>query len=333
MRRVIVVFLLSVLAALAGGETAFAQVNSFACYGAPADYVKNFDASDGKADGAVKYPQPRTYVAAQEWWEADEFGLSGFDAGHIHVEACVPVNQQVVGGTLKFGLKLMLHDINGGGVNSLQVRIDDSTFLLKTTLSPYMNTEGTRFVSISANTALFGNDGLHQIRILATGSSGQSPADPDDEALKHRAVIRADVNLQNGKPESDGVTSLRDLDSCGWYTGVEYACVQMLTNVSSTPIGSAKTFSVKWRRQGTSLNMVRRFASVDPDFHNGDPGIVLVNQAMNAGSFTGTVRVDPIALGLTPGVHRLFLRSDVKNSAGDNINAGALVIPFTVGGQ
>ena len=108
MRRFIVLVLLSILAALAGGETAFAQVNSSACYGAPADYIKHFDASDGKVDAAVRYPQPRTYVAAQEWWEASEFGLSGFDAGHIHLEACMPVNQQVVGGTLNFDLKLQL---------------------------------------------------------------------------------------------------------------------------------------------------------------------------------------------------------------------------------
>lgn len=180
-----------------------------------------------------------------------------------------------------------------------------------------------RFVTFTADTRLFAYDGLHTLRYMAYGPSGES-------TKTHRAILRFPVNIQNGNPEQNAYSGAQHAQGCGWYTSpVEYACATMLTPLSSDPITGPKTLSVSWATGSTSLNVVRRFASIDPNFHAGDRGTVLVDQPMNAHSYTGNVTIDPATLA--PGVHRLFLRTDELDDLGDNINAGVLVVPFTVG--
>jgi hypothetical protein len=235
----------------------------------------------------------------------------------------------------------MLHN-SPGRFNTVSVRVDTANpFILPGITLPggqmTCPTTGTctRYFHIEADTRNFAYDGLHSLRVMGMGPSGETIG---GVSQTHRAILRTNVNIQNGNPEQNGPSGSQSPEGCGWYTSpVEYACGELHSPISSEPISGTRSYTVEWHKQTTTLPVVHRFASVDPDFHGTThggvpyPGIVLVDTAMSADSYTGTVTIDPVALGLAPGVHRLFMRADVKNGDGTDINAGALVVPFTVG--
>jgi hypothetical protein len=61
----------------------------YECFGAPADYVQAFDATDGVPDGSVMYPEPRVYLETQGWLTAPG-ETPGHHSEHIHMGACFP---------------------------------------------------------------------------------------------------------------------------------------------------------------------------------------------------------------------------------------------------
>jgi hypothetical protein len=59
------------------------------CFGAPADYVQAFDATDGVVDGRAMYPEPRVYLETQGWLTPVGM-MPGHHSEHVHTGACFP---------------------------------------------------------------------------------------------------------------------------------------------------------------------------------------------------------------------------------------------------
>lgn len=93
MRRLLLPFALLALLALFGpakdSPPGARAADLFSCYGAPSDYVAQFDSIDGAVDGQVSYPEPRAFLEAQ-----GQVAPSGVTARnqmeHIHIGSCVP---------------------------------------------------------------------------------------------------------------------------------------------------------------------------------------------------------------------------------------------------
>ena len=89
MKRLFALALLMIVSVIAvSAQTAAAS--SYACFGAPVDYVTAFDTVRGQpADGAVTYSEPRWYDEQQSW-ATPAFALPGHHSDHIHMGRCIP---------------------------------------------------------------------------------------------------------------------------------------------------------------------------------------------------------------------------------------------------
>jgi hypothetical protein len=65
----------------------------YECFGAPADYLQAFDATDGVTDGRVMYPEARVYLETQGWLTSPG-ETPGHHSEHIHMGACFPQGER-----------------------------------------------------------------------------------------------------------------------------------------------------------------------------------------------------------------------------------------------
>ena len=99
----------------------------------------------------------------------------------------------------------------------------------------------------------------------------------------------------------------------GYYSGHDYDNVQFLSPLPITPVSGDWTFQA--RQVSTGAGGI----FIDPDFHNGDPGIVIKD---TGGPWKGSITIN--TRELTNGKHRLVL------VASDGKNGGVQVVTFVV---
>lgn len=260
------------------------------------------------------YPEPRVFLEAQGWWIADP-GQTGSDFGHIHMGTCFPLYQTVTG-VVGFDVRTALHH-NPGGLFHILPRV-------------CLNSSGTCYTApdvkfvpprrceydcvfwtrINVDTAQYPHDGLASIRFRA------EVLEPDGNTL--RASNDWPVYVSNGNPVNTFKQG-RILIGKGWYTGQKYALPRLLTY--PLPTKGVITLRV---RCGASRNFKECLVSVDPDFHAGNDGTVLL-RTTSAGGYQVTLNLS----AFSPGAHALVIRTKALSPLSSTL-AGVLKVPFVV---
>jgi hypothetical protein len=97
------------------------------CFGAPADYVQAFDATDGVVDGRAMYPEPRVYLETQGWLTVPG-QTPGHHSEHIHTGACFPQGETWVqpNDGRSLDVKHVFHNVVGYQVTVVRAGFVDS---------------------------------------------------------------------------------------------------------------------------------------------------------------------------------------------------------------
>jgi hypothetical protein len=332
MRRLLLI--LTIAAAASGcfsGATVqpAAAQGSYLCTGAPADYASSFD---------LNYPEPRHFEEIQAWWSEGAI-VPGGDSSHIHVGLCFPqgetwvsVNDQV-----RLDFRIIFHHMQaakvrgfrgaiaccgtGGGETGFQYESATTT-----ALNAVVNQEnGTAYVTK-----------IVQDNVTISGSR-ESRFTVDTSSPFGAKRFYTTGRLQSYWAEGPAAPRYRATDStggCGWYEGDDYICAAFRAAGSQIggwhaskmgqPVPASWVVSVGG---SDASGTTRLHLHLDPNFHVGDPGTVLVNQS---GSGPANVTINTTLLA--PGWHKLFVLEDEKDSTPVGTNSGGLMIPFLVGG-
>jgi hypothetical protein len=282
------------------------------------------------------YNEPRVYLESQAWWQPHpEFGGTE-DLGHIHLGTCWPRRTlpdgtpNRISGKLDLDIHITSHG-NADAVNELSFGIVP---LKATRLGLDLTCTGQDTCSwtipITVDTTAHQADGWQEFRISAKKRFANA-----DQMFQSTTW---QLYLDNGNPV-DHRTTRTIIEARGWYTGAEYTTARM---EGELPYSVSGTWSPRLTtRPGSGGKAVRwSFISIDPNFHHGDEGRVLLD---GPGAFNGRVDIDTTQL--TDGWHRLFVRADapcdgtVSNDCGtkadgsnNNVatNSGVQVIWFFV---
>lgn len=262
------------------------------------------------------YNEPRVFADSQGWWVRMP-GQTGTDFGHIHTDVCFPFRQHV-SGIVPFDVRLTMHN-NPGQLTKLVLQIGGSGQYTAAQIkfNPALTCSGdcTWWFHLDANTAGFSNDGWQEFRFRP------NITEPDGNQLVGSTSYQA--YLQNGKP----VSNYRDqnfMQGKGWYTGVNYAQARITKGYTyGAPVSGNTTVTLKC--DSTTLPVSGCLVTIDPDFHNGNNGIV---QLQKNGPFSGSVTIDTTKL--TNGAHSLVIRTDVADNKRSSTLGGVLKLPFTV---
>ena len=272
------------------------------------------------ATSCAGYPQPRIYLESHSWWQDGVAPVAPERRRHVHVATCFPQGQ-AVSGNLRLDVKITLHN-NDGRVYRLraEVREDDIVVDRDVNLScPGSDCEIS--VPIDIPTAQ-GSDGRKEIRVRAYVRR--------PNGTEYFPTTGWQAYFRNGRGAG---ASERDSDviiARGWYPTAEYANAEVASGNVSQLYG---TVSGVWTphvemKPGTDGDPTTfSGAYIDPDFHHGHRGIVLMERS---GGFEGSLSID--TRRLANGRHKLLLRSDAvcSDCSPAGINSGILVVWFTV---
>jgi hypothetical protein len=253
-------------------------------------------------------------VEAQGWWQ-DE----GAQMTHVHLGGAIPLYQQVRG-TVDQLITYKLHHVDGEvnlveGMFGIQDREpivgDPSSILLQETRTYKLDTTLTKL------------DGWNDWRLQARLQ--------DSQGRKRHTRLRGSWYSNNGR--AVGTSKPEVLRAETWISGNEegrgYTAVHVMpSSLPTGPVSGPWTIRVTFRSSnGTPRNA---FASIDPDFHAGYAGQVIL-QAPNFTRDTVNITIDPAKLGLKPGTHKLCLKtSDEGVFPSGDLMAAVLMITFTV---
>lgn len=286
-----------------------------------ADQVKCLGAPADEPAGGM-YPEPRIFIESQSWWTQTG---EAFPGRHIHTGACVPWLQPV-DGVVQYHVRNMLVDAPGA-ITWFRLQIPgngpDPTLMLplSRTCSTSVCTAWDSFTVDYTNLlpGRWEHRFTHNIQLNAFGQRQFT-------TTRWHICVRTCVG---GGPDA----YTRAVGAAGWYQDLEYANAYLdPDDYSRLRDGIA---------QGTQAIKVRfpegaGSVAVDPDAHNGNPGIVLRRVSDNApiGGFspvpTGTTWFQATldTTNLSPGVHKLALRGSNADARG--VQEGVLLVPFRV---
>lgn len=263
-------------------------------------------------------------IESQAWWKhVDEGGISVPDrvGQHIHVRAQFPTEGLVVTGVVNVPVTIIAHDLRGS-LSWIRAQDEgDEFFRADIDLGPCSDCSTTITIPIDAREL---PTGRREIRI----SANNSDEDPDRAGDQRQFQSTGWQLCVRSCTESGISRSGPWTEARGWYTDHEYQNPMLASTIASVKAGA--TVSVRMRPGAGALPdhpTVFAGAFVDPDMHNGDPGIVIDpcpadSEPMGcSGPYSGTIRIPS---GLAPGTHRLALL------ASDGQNAGVMQIFFVV---
>jgi len=202
--------------------------------------------SPGVASATVRATEPfdprRIPIELQAWW------LPNF--GHIHAAARLPLGQ-VVSGTLKFDVRIVIHN-NPSHLTSLSIR-DEGSRVFDARIDkdcPYDGSEAATCVfnvPVSIDTTKL-KDGWRELRIRAKTTT------LDDNTYFNSSGIP--INVQNGGSDSNynrycGNTSLIGR---GWYEGFDYTNA-IIECVPLEPVSGEHTFRVRAQKSSGHLTV------------------------------------------------------------------------------
>jgi hypothetical protein len=263
------------------------------------------------------YPERRVFLESQGWWVQTP-GSTGTDFGHVHVGMCFPLGQQVRG-VVTLDVRLTMHD-NPGRLGRLDggIRTRDGGYSLWSVPIGLTCPTGTCVVwtQLKVDTSQVPTDGRAEWRFRPRVRT------PDGKAFDPSTGWQAYLANGGGRP----VEHYRDRDSAiarGWYEDSGYVNAG-ISAVPTAPVSGTWTPSVNLDTGSEGPPVTFHGVYVDPDFHRGSKGIVIRE---GQGPYGGTVAIDTARL--SPGPHRLVLRSDARDPSGST-SSGVLVVHFTV---
>jgi PKD repeat protein len=286
---------------------------TYPCLGAPA----------GEPAGGA-YPEPRIFFESQSWWtETGEV----FPGRHIHTGACIPWLQPV-DGVVQFHVRNLLHGMPGT-VKQFRLQIWNNG------PDPALALPLVR--SCETHDCTFWDS-------FTVDYAGRLPG-----RWEHRFTHNIEPNVFGQRQFTTtrwhicvrtcvgGTTEAytRAAGAAGWYQGLDYANAYLdpddYARLRAGVAPGVHRIKIKFDPGIGSL-------TVDPDAHNGNPGIVQrrASDGLLLGGFlpvtTGTAWFEAIVdtTGLSPGMHKLALRGSKANATGRE--EGVLLVPFIVTG-
>jgi hypothetical protein len=216
---------------------------------------------------------------------------------------------QTVRGVVHFDIKVMAHNMPGAIKKIAVEAFGNGSIQSKAVDLNCATMDCTWWVPFDFDTTKTSYNGRWEFRLRAI-----VPTTPNGN--KQYNSTRWHATIDNaGKPVKNGAESLsRSPGGAGWYTGIGYMnvfCGPGGYDFVRQPQRGVVSLSCKFDQQTA-------FASIDANFHAGDPGKVVLDSSGG----TKTITIDTRTL--TNGKHRLFMRTDAKTSAGTGSGAQAL---------
>lgn len=270
-------------------------------------------------DQCAGYAEARTYLQGQGWWLPA--GEDFFSARHLHIGACVPLNQ-TVSGTLPLDVTITIHN-QAARILYVAAGTDGKVLQLTRGCYGYMvcvkysapvtcTTDLCSFtVRLDLPTNWVFNDGRRELQ-LAVG--GKRPDGTDA-----RAGFSWMSTLANGHLRLDSSYPF-DTRGSGWAQQTKYT-IAAIDSVPAAPVSGTWLASLRTIDMRTPVTEYE--VLVDPDIHNGSRGTVI---ASGSGPFTGSLLIDTRQFANGP--HKLFFRLGAQ--VADGTNSGVSIIPFTV---
>lgn len=260
------------------------------------------------------YAEKRIYVESQGWWMQTPGRPDGKEFGHLHTGLCFPFGQ-TVNGVVPFDVRLHMH-MNPGVLKKLTIQVwNGGTGASASKILGYRCADDCDYwVHLEVDMGKHPYSGWQEVRIRP------SVTEPDGNELVGSTSYQ--LQAANGKPRKDyrpdGPTQGK-----GWYSkGTDYAQSQFFDSIPTDAVSGV------WRPtagcHASTLKVSGCIVTVDPDFHHGDFGRVLLRYK---GEWRGALAIDTAVL--EPGWHRLVVRTDVNDPRGSTLS-GLFVVWFEV---
>lgn len=317
-----------------GSQNGHAQVATFPCYAAPADYVAAFDGQDGTVDGAVSYPEPRAYYESQGHLPTN---VTIHHREHIHIATCFPYaedwkqpnNARTLDLAYTF-FQVENYNITRAFANFVSVGNSGKGFLA--TPAQVAELEAAMDASATGATKVFQHQtmtGTLQLNCRTTGKMGLTVvrANPDAvvDSWEPEMQITTNINYagQGACTPEFTADQMRGRDWPIPAEGYIYSTFLGMPRAGLADVPVSDPWSV-------TINAVNQnsLLMIDPDLHNHDPDspdgddLGLWNQ--DYGVFFGSQTVSIPTADLPAGNHRLMFYGQ------RGIHAAIMVVPFTV---
>jgi len=246
---------------------------------------------------------PTVTLESQGWWNRDGISIPNAVGQHIHVKATVPADGYPIDGRIDVPVTVTLHN-QTGKVTSLRVS-DGSTVKQKWAISlgPCADCSWTGVVTVDFSTWGTGRREMRWTANIPTNGEGNRQY----QSTGWQVCVRSCSPTYRSGPW---------IEARGWYAlGHDYANARLTSPLSTVRSGGTITVKLAPGSGGSPTKLAGVY--IDPDFHHGSAGIVVLQRA---GSFSGSVTLPT----LPPGPHKLVLLSS------DGQNAGVLAVPFEV---
>ncbi len=257
---------------------------------------------------------PCAPIEAQAWWLAPGEAAPG---RHTHIGTCFPT--VAVSGRITFPITVKWHE-QPVGASATRIRIQDGSTTIWSQSSGLPSVGGKADVSMTVNATIDTDKlstGRHELRF---GAYTRQP-DGDDQLVSSGWQLCVRSCSPRSVRSAEHWTEAR-----GWYTGaVGYENARFLSPLPVSPIeGTWRPVIQCAAPSGASPNGC--FVYLDPNFHAGDSGKLLYQAG---GAAKTTLAIDTAKL--TPGAHKLVIRTDAPSVSPLGIDSGVMVIGFTVG--
>jgi hypothetical protein len=306
------ILLAAVAVALLAATAQPARSARYTCAGAPDDYPH------------LLYPEKRVFLESQAWWtkgKADP--LTSGKAHHVHLGLCFPQGRvaHFRSGRIRWDFRILFHHMIGYKATQLRGAWQEKK-LGRTCSSEdcqwYVTSWGSKRDESFPHTR-----GRKEVRPKVRVKT------PDGFEMFQSAGWHL-ILTQGRRKVNDRPTN--SVIGRGWYTDFGYANVGMQTYRAPGPqlSGVWTTPRVRAVAGADGRRVTSHLFTIDPDFHMGDQGIVV---RRGKGGFDGRLRIDPVALNLGSGVHKLVLVANSRHVRGrrpNGTNTAVEVLPFMV---
>jgi len=275
------------------------------------------------------YAEKRQFVEAQSWWTEP-----GLQTRHAHVGACIP-ERETVADPVRLDVRMVLHDpLMATEFSTLRVTVKGSGYeknwIDHDFEEPCMVMTCTKWHTVHVPLSFFDKSGMQEMRLRFTNEEGRTPS---RSAATMKPSMGWKVFVNNGKTKSD-YTRLPYVRGKGWYTENGY-CVAEHTDaagIPDAPVSGAYTRSIQMINDDStdSQPVTGHRVSVNPDFHMGNPGTVLLDGSGQRPN--GPFTIDTTKF--SDGQHRVALEVRCAALDGNNVRnsllQGFLIYPITV---
>lgn len=257
------------------------------------------------------YPEPRTFLEVQAWWKGAN---TPNGRAHLHAGTCFPLGQKV-SGKVRFDIRVIMHN-NPGRLFSLSAGVfGGQDRYLK--LDKKCQDTCTWWFTMTVDTRST-LDGWHEFRF--------KPRVRFHNGKRMMTSTGWPAFIDNGVRSGDEARpGIGALVARGWYEGEGYQNPQLENawDALRDSVHGLWTPEVKLDRGAQGFRPTTVAAYIDPDFHMGDPGMIILSRSR---PYRGELEIH--TRRLANGWHRLVLRVTAWHN--DRQNSGIEVIYFNV---